>query len=64
MCRPKAKVARHLILKVLNIGREKFDHFATLGTDHMIVMFVIIMMLVVGLVVAESDLACQAGFGQ
>ncbi len=64
MCRSKAEVACHLILKVLNIRREKFDHFSAFGTDHMVVMFVIVMMFVVSLIVAKSDLASQSGLGQ
>ena len=64
MCRLKAKVARHLILQVLDVGRKKLDDLAALSTDHMVVVFVIVMMLVIGLVIAKSDLTRQAGLGQ
>ena len=64
MCRPKTEVACHLVLQRLYLGREEFDDFAAFGADHVIVMLVVVMMLVVGLVVAESHLTRKAGFGQ
>lgn len=64
MCRLETEVACHLILKVFDIGREKLDHFPTLGTDHVVVMFVVVMVFVVGLVVPEPNFSCKAGLCQ
>ena len=64
MCRFESKVARHLVLKRLDVCRKELDHLTAIGTDHVIVMLVVVMMFVVGLVIAEPDLACEACLGK
>lgn len=64
MGRNESKFGRGLILQVLDLGRKEFDHQTTGRTDHVIVVFVLKMVFVVCLVVAEADLAGQAGFCQ
>jgi hypothetical protein len=64
MCRFKTEVVRHLVLQGFDLGRKKFDHSATFGADHMIVVLMIVMVFIVGLVVAESDLTREARLGQ
>lgn len=64
MGRAKAKLVRHLILQLFDVGRKELDYLTAMRADHMIVMFVIVVVLVVSLVVAKSYLACQAGLGE
>jgi len=64
MSRDKAEVARHLILEFLDVRRKEFDHLSTFSADHMIVMFVIVMMLVVGFIVTKTNLAGEPGFSE
>jgi hypothetical protein len=64
MRRLKAEFVRHFVLHLLDLRREKFDHLAALRADHVVVMLVIVMMLVIGLVVTESYLTRESGFGQ
>ena len=45
MSRLKTKVVRHLVLQILDIPRKKFDHLSAFGTDHMVVVLVVVMML-------------------
>ena len=61
MRRPEPKVYRHLILEIFYLGRKELDHSSALSADHVIVMLMIVMVLVVGLVVAKPDFACQSG---
>lgn len=60
----EAKVVCHLILQCLDLGRVKLDHPATVGADHMIVMFMIKVMFVVSLVIAEANFTREPGLGQ
>ena len=60
---PESKFARHFVLKGLNIRREKLYHLTALSTDHVIVVFVIIMVLVIRAIVAKSNLARKPGLG-
>ena len=62
MCGFETEVVRHLVLKLLNVRRKEFNDAPALGADHVIVVFVIIVVLVICLVVPESDLAGEAGF--
>lgn len=64
MCRLEPEFARHLILQSFDLSRKKFDHLATLSADHVVMMFVIVMMFVVCLVVTESNFAGKAGLGK
>ena len=59
MRRPKTELIRHLILQILNVLRKEFDNLAALGTDHMVVMRMIVMVLVIRLVVTESNFTSQ-----
>src|SRR4051794_5618033 len=60
----KSEVVRHLVLQRLDIRREKLDHLAAFGADHVVVMLVIVMMLVIGLVVAKTHFAGEPGLCQ
>lgn len=53
----KTKLVRHLILQVFDVARKELDDLAAMRADHVVVMLVIIMMLVVSFVVAESNFA-------
>jgi hypothetical protein len=64
MCRSETKVVRHLVLQGFDLRGKELDNLAALGTDHMIVMGVIIMMLVICLVVPKSYLTGKAGLGE
>lgn len=64
MSRLEPELSRHLILQLLDVGREELDHLAAVRADHMVVMFVVVMMLVVSLVVAKPDLSGQPSLGQ
>lgn len=57
----KAKVRRHLILQVLDLLRKELNDLSAFSADHMVVVLVIEMMFVVGLVVAKTHFASQAG---
>ena len=64
MRRAETELIGHLILQILNVLRKEFDHLTALCTDHVVVMRMIVVMLVISLVVTESDLTGQARFGQ
>ncbi len=64
MCRRKTEVACHLVLQLLDLGREEFDHFPAFGADHVVMMLVVIVMLVVGPAIAEANLARESSFRQ
>ena len=64
MCRLKSKVARHFVLQSLDIGGKELYHLSTIGTDHVVVMLVVVVMFVVGFVVAEPHLSCEPCLGQ
>jgi len=64
MRRAESKFVRHLVLKLLNVLREKLDHLSALGADHVIVMLMVVMMLVVGLVIAEPHFTREPSFRQ
>ena len=60
----KAKFVRHFVLQRFDISRKELDDHSAFGTDHMIVMGVVVVVFVVGFVIAEPYLAGQAGLGQ
>lgn len=64
MRRQETELLRHFVLKVFDGLGKELEHAAARGTDHMIVMVVVVMMLKVRLVVAESYFAGQARLGQ
>src|SRR5215204_3913873 len=64
MRRAESKFLRHLVLEIFDVRRKEFDHLTALGADHMIVMLVIVMMLVIGLVIAESHFAREPSLGE
>ncbi len=61
---PKPEFVRHLVLQGLDIGREEFNDLAALRADHVVVMLVIVVMFVVGLIVAEPNLAGESRLGK
>lgn len=60
----KTERLSHTFLKPLDLRRNKFNDVTALGTNHMIVVLVIVMMLKVRLVVTKTNLACEAGLGK
>ena len=56
--------ASHLAFDALDVGGEKFDRAAALGTDHVMMVAAIVLMLVAGDAIVEGDFAGQAAFGQ
>src|SRR5687768_6830686 len=64
MRRTESKFVRHFILQIFNVSREELDHLSALGTDHVIVMLMIVVVLVISLVIAKSNLAGESGLGE
>jgi len=64
MGRRKPEFRSRLILKMFDLFGHELDHEAAARADHMVVMRVIVMVLEVGLVVAEPDLASKARLSQ
>lgn len=64
MRKPEPKFVRHLILKLFYLCRNELDHLSALRADHMVVMFMLEMMLVIGLVIAKPHLTSKPGFSQ
>jgi hypothetical protein len=60
----KTMLSCHRVLYRLQLGRKKLNDPATLGTDHMVVMLMLVIMFVVCDAVAEPNFASQAGFCQ
>lgn len=54
----------HLILHLFNAGRKELDDFSALRADHVIVMFVVVMVLVIRFAVAKANLAGESRFGE
>ena len=63
MGRLKSKVVRHLVLQGFDLSGVKFDDPTAVGADHMIVMLVIEVVLVICLIVAESNFASETRLG-
>ena len=59
MRRLEPKVYRHLVLQLFYFGGKELDHASALGTYHVVVMLVVVMMFVIGLVVAKPHFASQ-----
>src|SRR5882762_1012429 len=55
---------RHRVLNRLELCGKKLNDAATPGTDHMIVMLMLVVMFVMRDAVAKADFARQACFGQ
>src|SRR5205809_1110150 len=64
MRRTEPKFVRHLVLQRLDVRREELDHPTTFSADHMVVMLVVVVVLVIGLVVAETHFACERSLGE
>src|SRR6185369_11835212 len=60
MRRTESEFVRHLILQIFDVGRKEFDDLPALGADHMIVMLMIEVMLVISLVVSETNFAGES----
>jgi hypothetical protein len=54
----------HLILNRFEFGGEKLDDLAALGTDHVIVVLVFVIMFVMRAAVAEAHFARESGIGK
>ena len=55
---------RHSILNGLEFSRVEFNDLATVGTDHVVMVLVFVVMFVVGQTISEANFARQTGFGQ
>lgn len=64
MCWLKSEVARHLVLEIFDLRTKELDDPSALKADHMVMMFVIVMVLVVCSVVPESHLAGKTSLCQ
>src|ERR1700737_1509253 len=53
-----------VLLQGVHLPREKFDRAAALGADHVVMAATVILMLVAGDAVVESDLTGESAFGQ
>src|SRR5216684_919731 len=57
-------LCRHCVLYGFQLGRIEFDDLSAFGTDHVIVMLMLVVMLVVRAPVAEPNFARKSGVGQ
>ena len=64
MRRTEPEFVRHLVLQVFDVRRKELDHLPAFGTDHVIVVLVIVVMFVVCLVVTKTNFPRQPGFRQ
>ena len=60
----KLVFCRHRILNGFEFGREELNDLATVGTDHVVMVLVFVVMFVVGHTITETNFARQTGFGQ
>jgi len=60
----EAVFCSHRVLDGLQLRRKEFDDPATLRTDHMIVMLVLVVVLVVGDAIAKANFAREPGLGE
>ena len=60
----KAVLGGHGILKSFQFSRKELDDLAALGTDHVIVMLMFVVVFVVRTSVAEANFARETCFGQ
>ena len=59
----EAMLGGHGVLERFQFSRKELDDLATLGADHVIVMFVFIVMFVMRATIAKTNLPRQPGFG-
>lgn len=64
MGRQKSELLGHLVLKRFDSLGEKLDDQSATRANHMVVMFVIVVMLEIRLVVAKANFPCESRFGQ
>ena len=64
MRRQKTELLCHFVLQIFDRFRKELEHATARGTDHMIVMIVVVMMLKICLVVAEPHFAGEPGLGE
>lgn len=64
LCNLKLVFRGHPILYRFEFCREKLDDLAALGTDHVIVMLMFVIVFVVGAAVSETHFARESGFSQ
>jgi hypothetical protein len=60
----KTVLGGDLVLQRLQLSRKEFNYSATLRTDHVIVVLVLVVVLVVSDAVAKADLARESGLSQ
>jgi len=60
----KPVLGGHRVLDGFEFGGEELDYLAALGTDHVIVVLVFVVVLVVRAPVTEPNLACESSFSQ
>ena len=60
----EAMLRGHRVLNRFQLGRKELDDLATLGTDHVIVMLMFVVVFVVGDAVAKANFARESCFGE
>ena len=60
----KAVLGGHGVLKSLQFSRKEFDDLAALGTDHVVVMLVFVVVFVVRASVAETNFTSEPRFSE
>ncbi len=55
---------RHSILNGFEFSRVELNDLATVGTDHVVMVLVFVVMFVVGQTITEANFTRQTGFGQ
>lgn len=64
LCDFETMLGGHGVLKSFQFSRKELDDLAALGTDHVIVVLVFVVMFVVRASVAETNFARESGFGE
>jgi hypothetical protein len=57
-------LCRHRVLNCFQLGRKELDNPATLRTDHVVVVLMLVIMFVVRDAIAKTNLASESGFRQ
>jgi hypothetical protein len=64
LCDFKPMPGSHCVLNRFELSREKLNDPATLGTDHVVVVLVFVIVLVMGPAIAKSHFTSQACFAE
>jgi hypothetical protein len=64
MRRSEFEFCGDFVLHRFQLGRKKFRHTSACRANHVVMMFVVVVVLVVCSAITESDFPSQSGFGQ